>query len=881
VSVLGGARPAPFVGRRTELAALAEAWEQAVSGARHVVLVTGEAGIGKSRLTTEAARRVTAGGGLVLFGRCDPEDVVPYQPLVEALDGVVAEASPQDPPLVGEDALAELAAVLPSLARPRRTASPDRSRLFGAATELVTALARRRPLLLVLDDLQWADDDTLLLVRHLLRRAGDAPLLMVAIARDHDLEPGSALADVVHSLERDGWVRRVPLRGLREPDVRELLVHLRGAGDHAVAARRLLAETAGNPFLVTELAVAGGAGAPDDDAPARAGAVPVSSGDAGTPGRTPQGIPPGVRDLVTNRLARLTPATVDLLRAGAVAGGRFDLDIAGAAAGLDDRELVDAADAALASGVVVEETADRYRFPHDVVRRSLVDGLSGARRRMLHRRTADAIERLRAHDLDAHASALARHTAAGSDPAGDERAVRWARRASALAAQRSAPAEAARLCHQALAHVPPGRGDLEAEATTDLGIALLAAGDDAGTRALAEGADLARRHHRPDVLRRAALALADAADDRPELRTAAADLVAVALDAEPAPRVAAETDDAAVERACLLARLHRLSGDTGGRRGAAGGTTAGLTDVGAAKAPLADALLALRDRLGRLAGPDHLDERQRLADDLAVLADAADDPASRVVASSERAMAAAIGGDGEGMHAALDEVRVVVEAHGDPVGEALLAEHAVARLTTVGRLDQARNALAEALAAIAATAEPATVEHRHRTVIDWLGGAEMPASAASATRAGRAGPAGLVGPSAAASAGDEHLHDLGVAAIAACDAGDVAAAAEVRSRLAPYTDRICSVGFRTFVGAASFHLGRLAALAGDWSEAERHLLSALRLHSACRSLPWVALTQAALADVLEVRGRPSDREWIAGLRAESEWVTSTLGLRTL
>ena len=121
-------------------------------------------------------------------------------------------------------------------------------------------LAAERPVLLVLDDLQWADDDTLLLLRHLLRRAGSAPVLVVAVSRDHDLDPGSALADVVHALDRDGWVDRVPLRGLDERDVGVLLAHLLGAGDHRDAARRMVAETAGNPFLVTELGHASAAG---------------------------------------------------------------------------------------------------------------------------------------------------------------------------------------------------------------------------------------------------------------------------------------------------------------------------------------------------------------------------------------------------------------------------------------------------------------------------------------------------------------------------------------------------------------------------------------------------------------------------------------------
>jgi DNA-binding SARP family transcriptional activator len=832
---VGGRAAVPFVGREAELGVLAAAWEQASQGARHVVVITGEAGIGKSRLAEEAAVRVAGVGGQVLFGRCDQEAIVPYQPLVEALDALVATTPADELPALGPGASAELAAILPALGGTARPSPPDRGRLFAAVTDLVAALAAARPLLLVLDDLQWADGDTLLLLRHLLRRAGSAPVLVVAISRDQELDPGTAFADVVHALDRDGWVRRLPLEGLDEADVRRLLGHLLGAGDHRAFARRIAAESAGNPFLVTELG---------------------RSADAGGPAAE---IPQSVHDLVTARLGRLAPPVVDLLQAGAVGGARFDLDVAGAAAGLGGDAMLDAVDAALRTGLIAEETADRYCFTHDIVRRTLVARLGGARRRALHRRTADAVERLRSHDLDDHAAVLAHHAAAGADPGGDCRAVLWARRASSEAARRSAPAEALRLCRQALAHVPPGDGALLAEVTTDLGAAELAAGDPGGPTTLADGAALAHRHGRRDVLGRAALALADAAEDQPGHRPAARELVDVALAAGGDDAGGGGDEAEALLRARLCVRRLRLGG------GPAGG-------LGRRDGP---ALLAALDRrTAALAGPGRLDERRLLADELATLSDAVGDAGFALLAAHHQAMAAAEAGD----ESVVDKAVAVLEEaarRGNACAAALVAERTVASLTAEGRVADARAALDATAGAVAAALSgvppgvrlplepPDAVTARHSVVLDWLEGDDPDRGL-------------LPGP---APDGAGRLHALAVDALAVAGGGRPVAVAELRAALAPYADRTCGVGYLSFVGAASFHLGRLAAAAGDWADAERHLQAALRHHTVLRARPWVALTQRALAGVLEARGRTSDREWIAGLRSEADHVTSTLGLR--
>jgi hypothetical protein len=159
---------------------------------------------------------------------------------------------------------------------------------------------------------------------------------------------------------------------------------------------------------------------------------------------------------------------------------------------------------------------------------------------------------------------------------------------------------------------------------------------------------------------------------------------------------------------------------------------------------------------------------------------------------------------------------------------------------------------------------PERIVTRHGAVVDWLTGEAAPA---------------LVAGRATDDPPSDGLHAVALRALAAVAAGDPVAAAGARAELGPFAHRPCSVGYLSFAGAASFHLGRLAAVLEDWSDAERHLQAALRHHSSLRARGWVALTQRALADVLAARGRPSDRDWIDALRAEADHVTRNLGLR--
>ncbi len=427
----------PLVGRDEVVRRLEQAYTQAQAGHGGVVLISGEAGIGKSRLMQEFAIRLED-QALVLAGAGHPEaQTIPYQPIVQALRAALSRGAeerrsggddfspaPLLPCSLAQIWLSEASRLLPELRAmypdlpPPLPAEPDeaRSRLFEALCQIILGLATSpllpcspAPLLLCLDDLHWADGATLdwltYLGRHLrspaphspqlwgARGAGGSRLLLLGACRS---EEADALIELRHNLTRLGILSELKLAGLDTAAVLQLLRHLLVPilADEALAGR-LQRATGGNPFFLLETL----------RALIEAGRLP---GDLSSLEDLP--LPDTVREAVEARLTRLSPVARQVLESGAILGTTFGLDLVRLTAGRREMETLDGLDELVARQLLVEQVPD-YRFHHDLTQRVVQAGLSPMRCQLLHRRAGRALERL---EPDAVA-ALARHFEAGGE----------------------------------------------------------------------------------------------------------------------------------------------------------------------------------------------------------------------------------------------------------------------------------------------------------------------------------------------------------------------------------------------------------------------------------------------------------------------------------
>jgi class 3 adenylate cyclase/tetratricopeptide (TPR) repeat protein len=482
-----------FVGRSRELASTLPGCIEALTGQRRrLVLLAGEPGAGKSALAAELARRLkTESGALVLHGGCDEELRPPYQPFAQALRHLVRHA----PTTVLDDyvrrhggdlnvLVPELAERLGRLPSPRSTAeASDRYLLFGAVTGLFETVLEQQPAVLVLDDLQWADRGTLLMLRHLLVGTELTNIVVVATFRDSDIDTATDLPDLLAELHRIEGVQRIDLPGLPADELSELVMDLltKGNRDPGPVARAVALETEGNPFFAIELVRH----------------LAESDGDM-LLGQ----LPPSVREVVRRRVRRLGDEVTHVLSVAAVLGAEFSLAAVAELAAMPTDRALDLLERATAAAVLREvPDSSRFRFVHALVQHTLYDELSTARRRRLHRAAAEAMER-----SSAPPALAAAHWAFAEDMGDPLRTLAACTAAADAALQQRAPDEAAHWYNEAFIRTEDVDDEVRCELLLRLGDARRLAGDPEHRRTLSEAAAMARRLGDAERMSRAALA---------------------------------------------------------------------------------------------------------------------------------------------------------------------------------------------------------------------------------------------------------------------------------------------------------------------------------------------------------------------------------------
>ena len=554
---LGHTPEVGVIGRQDELAALETAAKRVASGeGRELLFVVGEPGQGKTTLVAEFARRAHEAHMTVLLGRCDEELGAPYQPFHEALSHLVAHSHES---VLRSHVVAhggELDRMVPALRQrlgdlpaPQSTdADTERYLLYGAAAGLLEATSTDTPVVLVLDDLHWADKPSLQLLRHLVARSATLRLLIVGTYRDAELSSTHPLETALAALHREpAGISTIEVKGLDDTGVVALM---EAAAGHQLddaglgLAHQLYRETDGNPFFVAEvLRHLSESGAIFQD--------PTTG--RWTAGEEEQlALPHSVRSVIGTRVARLGEAAIKVLTAASVIGRDFDLDLLAETTDLAEDDLLDLLEEAERAAVVqeVDGAPGRYSFSHALIQHTLYEDLSATRRTRVHRQVGEAIEHLYPNEPGEYAGELARHFFLATKPTDATKAITYSKRAGDAALEALAPDDAVRYFSQALelsSQTPALESGLRIDLLIGLGTAQRQAGIATFRETLLDAARAARASGDGPRLVRAAVA-----NDRGTFST---------VDSVDAEKVAvleqalAQVGSAAADRAQLLATL--------------------------------------------------------------------------------------------------------------------------------------------------------------------------------------------------------------------------------------------------------------------------------------------------------------------------------------
>jgi DNA-binding SARP family transcriptional activator/tetratricopeptide (TPR) repeat protein len=899
----------PLVGRERESGVLRDWWAgvRGADGAR-LLLVDGESGIGKTRVVAALARAVEDEGALVLWGRCDEDPVAPFQPFAEGLGQYFQSLSADRIGRMPTWQLAELSRLVlrlreyaPAVDEDVGDPESDRYRFFEAVTATLDELSPRGPVLLVVDDLHWADQPTLLLLRHVLRGFGRGSLGIVGLFIDTEVPPDHRLRTMLADLRAGRQVDTVHLEGLSREAVEEVV---RSSNAPPGLASQLYVLTDGNPLFLDEMirqvadreiTGSGDAPVPPDLAPSEA-----------------------IRELVARRVSRLPEDVIYLLQAAAVAGPECEAAVVSDAADLSPDQRLDAFDRAEESKLLrrLNEVGDRYVFSHALVRDAIYGELLRGRRVRYHHRIAVATENAHADNTQGYLNELAHHYYMGAALADADKAIGYCMAAGERALRLLAFEEAVGHFARSL-EVAERFGNHEQSIRCDALIALAEAQNRAGDTVQANAnferaAALARSMGDAERLATAALragplsylgivganseqvrlleeALELLPDTDSHLRAMVAarlGLVLVYAAGVPEPGVlkralSLNTDAVAMARRLgdrtalgysLNARMHALWGiDPAPERLATG------TELGEIADDVGDELLALHGHMWRvreLLAQGDIDavneERARFA--------ARDrgpvHPLVMAYSHNVSAMMALLDGDFDTGNALGLQAMEVAQSYNDELAfsfyGALMAWTWWQRdeLTAFGSvlhevIEQAPSDYPVASAALSLVrAESGDIAEALESLrmLDGLGWAQV---------------------------ADDQTEGVALA-LTAATCGTIGAparvyAAAIYEQMRPYagTAVVIRAPAAACVGPADQYLGLLAGAMGDLALAEVHFEAALRLARRMHAAPFVAAAEIELGRTLRRRGREGDEERVAVLLRSGEEAAVRMGLRRL
>jgi eukaryotic-like serine/threonine-protein kinase len=884
-----------FVGRVNEFAELVAGIEGARVSQGRLLMISGEPGIGKSRLARQAVAYAEQKGARALFGRCwEHGGAPPYWPWVQALRRLIVEAEPATlSGWLGTDA-AEIAQIAPEV-RERIGGLPEppsaelaqpekaRFRLFDSVASFVRRAAESQPLLIILDDLHAADPTSLMLLVAVSRQIRTMRATIVGTYREVEVKHLPELATLITEAEREGLV--LPLRGLGETHISEFVERTWGVRAPSMLVHSLRDTTAGNPFFLHEVLRQMAA---DGQLTAR-----------GLDGESVLlNIPRGVSEFIKRLTQPLPDYVRQMLDVASVLGREFSINALAAATGEPRDALIDGLDRAISLELIGETRSGsgRYSFRHALIREALCDALPAARRRSLHHAVAEAIRALNVeHPPFAE---LAYHYCRGSSLGDAELAVNYSREAARIAERQLAYEEAAqhlRNAIDALALKPGGDEPLKAELLCDLGEALAKTGDLAEARKTCLSAiELARRVNRPEPFARAVVTAGRGVSNSGETDHGLVGLLNEALD-----RLG---DADSPLRGQALARLGIELYWTDRERSVA--LCQEAVEIARRLNDPHTCIVALWGRHLSLRNPDSLE--QRLADgrEAIVVAERERERDFALEARFYRITDLVEAGDIGGADVGLREYLIAEAELKDRFKRGLLLQGMRALMD--GRLAEAASLAQQAFIAGQQSARPLTLNAflvQHGMAM-WelgrLGELEPQLRAYIAqnplivfARCGlqllliELGKLDEARTEFQSLARDEFaqvprdwnwLASMFVLADICVDLGEARHAEILYQLLAPYSSRNAMLGWYHTYGSVASVLGRLAGMLGRLDEAARHFEMALAANARIRAAPSLAHTECELAKLLLARGEGYDIERARALIASAGHKAEALNL---